>query len=64
MRGAFIPGQKLIEQRRRLEHSRREMEAATAYERKISLMTNFENSTNQKIDRRTKQVSYFLYAFQ
>jgi len=56
MRGAFIPGQKLIEQRQRLEQSRREMEVATAYDRKIMLMANFENSTTKKIDRRTQQV--------
>lgn len=56
MRGAFIPGKKLIEQRQRLEITRREMDAAAAYDRKISLMTNFEVSSDQKIDRRMKQV--------
>lgn len=48
-------GARLIESRRKVENTYREMDSLIAHDRKVLQMANFENSTTQKIERKAKQ---------
>lgn len=56
MAQAIKTGARLIESRRKVENTYREMDALIANDKKVLQMANFENNTTQKIDRKLKQV--------
>lgn len=49
-------GARLIESRRKIENTYKEMDAVIATDRKVLQLANFENTTTQKIERKLKQV--------
>ncbi len=55
---ALATGQHMIETRRKQENVYREYDHLAQIDRRISQVANFEITTNQKIDRRQRQVGY------
>lgn len=53
-------GQRAIENRRKQENAYVAYDALAAVDKKITLAANFENTTNSKIDRRNRQVSFLI----
>lgn len=51
-----MTGKRAIESRRKQENAYLEFDALAAVDRKITLAANFEINTNNKIDRRNRQV--------